>query len=277
MTGQKKHRATSPPKDLTEFWAPWRGGVSLTFDDGCPSQLEKAIPEMDERDIKGTFFLCGGSNASAEALAPWREVAARGHEVGNHTFSHIMSSNHTGGYGLEDMTLAQIERDILRAQEVLGPIAPHQQQWTFCYPAYNTDVGRGAGRHSYVPIVAKHFLAGRSGVEYGCANDPRTVDLACAWGLDTQRMSGFEMIGLTEELTRRGCWVVFAFHDIDGPRLTVGRHHFVMLLDYLAANSGRILTAPFGAIAERIALLQDGLTSARVCRANDETERSSLE
>ena len=266
MIARKKQEAIPLETGMGEFWAPHRGGVSLTFYDGGPSQLEKAIPLMDERGIKGTFFLCPGFEESQEALAPWREVAARGHEIGIHTFSHTMSSNHTGGYGLEDMTLAQMEQDLLRAQEVLGPLAPHQRQWTFCYPSYERHVGRGTGRQSYVPLVAKQFLAGRSGAEYGCANHPQTVDLACVWGLDTPRMSGFEMIGLAEELTRRARWVVFAFHDIDGPRLTVGNHDFVMLLNYLAASSDRILTAPFGAVAERIALLQEGSMPARVCR-----------
>jgi len=268
MAASKDAESTSTEARLREFWAPWHGGVSLTFDDGRDCQLAKAIPPMDARGINGTFFLCPGFLQSAGALDPWRGVAARGHEVGNHTFSHTMSSNHSGGHGLEDLTLEEIEQDILRAQEVLTPLAPHQRQWTFCYPSYERHVGRGTGRQSYVPLVAKHFLAGRTGVEYGCANHPLTVDLACAWGLDTQRMSGFEMIGLVEELTRRGRWVVFAFHDIDGPRLTVGNHDFLMLLDYLAANSDRLLTAPFGAIAERIALLQDGPASARLAGAN---------
>ena len=85
------------------------------------------------------------------------------------------------------------------------------------------------------------------------------------------------MIGLAEELTRRARWVVFAFHDIDGPRLTVGHHNFAMLLAYLAANSDRILTAPFGTIAERIAAMQNNPTSARACRMKRKTGRRNSE
>ncbi|RKX18186.1 MAG: hypothetical protein DRP51_09615, partial [Candidatus Zixiibacteriota bacterium] len=33
--------------------------VALTFDDGYEDQLDKAIPELDARGMKGTFFLCG--------------------------------------------------------------------------------------------------------------------------------------------------------------------------------------------------------------------------
>jgi hypothetical protein len=75
---------------------------------------------------------------------------------------------------------------------------------------------------------------GRVNAEYGFGTmRPALVDLACIAGLATDRMSGFEMIGLVEQLTYQGCWVVLVFHDIDGARLTVGSHDFNMLLDYL--------------------------------------------
>ena len=94
-----------------------------------------------------------------------------------------------------------------------------------------------------MPIVAKHFLAARGGGEFGFGNVPAMVDLACFAGLDMDRKSGFEMIGLVEELTSRGQWVVFVFHQIHGSRLTVGSYDFNMLLNYLhrllALTSGR--------------------------------------
>ena len=244
----------------TPCWSPHRGAVSLTFDDGRVSQLEKAIPAMDELGLRGTFYLTPAGDQWRERYAPWKEVAAAGHEIGNHTLSHTCSNNFSGTRGgLEDQTLAAVERDILAAQERLEQLASHQEQWTFCYPCYCTHVGRGPSRQSYVPVVAKHFLAGRAGGEYGCANPPRVVDLACAWGLPTERMSGFEMIGLVEELTSRGLWVVLVFHDIDGSRLTVGDHDFRMLLHYLHRQAKSIWTVPVVEAAEKIAAFQAAL------------------
>ncbi len=239
--------------DIKRPWEPYVGAVSLTFDDGIDSQLEKAIPAMDEAGIRGTFYLLPRGDDWRERLQPWIEVAGAGHEIGNHTLSHRGSANlWRVGRGLEDMTLAEIEADILAAQERLVHIAPHQKQWTFCYPTYQTHVGRGASRRSYVPVVAKHFLAGRAGGEYGCANRPDRVDLACVWGQPTERMSGFEMIGLVEELTAQGRWVVLIFHEIDGARLTVGSHEFRMLVDYLNRRRGDIWTAPVVEVAHKI-------------------------
>lgn len=61
--------------------------VALTFDDG---PTKEATPEilriLKENGIRGTFFLCGKEIEAnpAEALT----IAADGHEIGNHTFSH---------------------------------------------------------------------------------------------------------------------------------------------------------------------------------------------
>ncbi len=241
----------------TNPWGTRNGAVSLTFDDGHPSQLDKALPAMDKRELRGTFYLVPNGADWAQRLEPWKEVATAGHEIGNHSLSHICSNNYYGTTGrLEERSIDEIERDILEAQERLVQIAPRQQQWTFCYPCYCTYVGRGEGRRSYVPVVARHFLAGRGAGEYGFGNHPQVVDLACVWGLPVERMSGFEMIGLIDELASKGQWVVLVFHQIDGRRLTVGSHDFDMLLDYLLRRQDEVWTAPVVEVAERIAAFQ---------------------
>jgi len=246
--------------DYSEFWKPYVGAVSLTFDDGRASQLDKAIPMMEEAGVRGTFYLCPRGEHWRRELAPWAAVAQRGHEIGNHSISHTCTSNLWGGRGgLEDKTIGELQSDILGAQERLAVLAPHQKQWTFAYPCYNTHVGRGEGRQSYVPLIARHFLAGRIGCEFGFANFPDVVDLACVAGSDAQRMSGFEMIGLVEELTARGQWVVLVFHEIDGPRLTVGSHDFELLLGFLARRSRDIWVAPLGEVAAKVERLQSAL------------------
>ena len=243
---------------LGKLWSPYIGGVSLTFDDGqyLTCQLEKVIPAMDEKSLKGTFYLCPHGDDWREKLVPWGPVAASGHEIGNHTLSHTCTANFRGRGGLESKTLEEIEADILAAQERLNEVAPHQQDWTFCYPCYLTYVGRGVSRQSYVPIVAKHFLAARGGGEYGFANHPGGVDLHHVWSLDTALMSGYEMIGLVEELTSQGRWAVLTFHEIEGRRLSVTGHDFEMLLGYLHRNRERILIAPMVEIARRVAEYQ---------------------
>lgn len=238
-------------------WGQYSGAVSLTFDDGTQNQLEKAVPPLTERGLHGTFYIMPTGDRWRQRLAAWKTVAEAGHELGNHTLSHTCSSNYGAEPGgLEAMGPDEVEADIMGAQARLVDLAPGQREWTFAYPCYCTHVGRGVYRQSYVPVVARHFRAGRAGGEYGFANQPATVDLACLWGQAVERMSGFEMIGLVEELTARGQWVVLVFHEIDGRRLTVGSYDYQMLLDYLVRKREAIWTAPLGAVAARIAAFQ---------------------
>ena len=239
------------------FWSPYQGGVSLTFDDGTKNHLEKVVPVLDELGFKGTFYINPSGEDWQTRYAPWKEVAAHGHEIGNHTLTHPCPNNISGrSGGFEDLTLDEIEQDILMAQERLIQIAPHQTHWTFAYPCYATFVGYGENHQSYIPLIARHFLAGRAGGEYGFGNHPVVVDLATVWGLPVERMSGHEMIGLVEEITAQGRWAILIFHEIDGARLTVGSHDFRMLLNHLRRRSTAIWTAPINEIANKIKIYQ---------------------
>ncbi len=242
--------------DLSQFWTPYHGAVSLTFDDGTPNQLKNAVPVLDELNFKATFFITPSGKNWQKRLEPWQKVAQTGHEIGNHSLSHICSDNiygHAGG--LEEKTLAEIETDIFAARERLITIAPNQKLWTFAYPCYNTDFGRGVSRQSYIPIIAKHFLAGRAGGEYGFGNHPRVCDLAALWGLATERMSGYEMIGLVEQITGQGRWLILVFHGIGGSYLSTGAADFRLLLEYLKQNENAIRIAPMGEIVRWIEIL----------------------
>lgn len=61
--------------------------IALTFDDGPhPSQTIKILDILDKYGIKATFFAVGiNVDNYGESL---KEVARRGHEIGNHTDTH---------------------------------------------------------------------------------------------------------------------------------------------------------------------------------------------
>src|SRR4051794_40885101 len=153
---------------------PWprecRGAVSLTFDDGMRSQLETAIPLLDAHGLQATFYLNPPRNGDEatwrEQLAPWRAAAARGHEIGNHSLTHPCSQNFAfissdPGRSLESMTLEGMERDVLEAERRLCVGIPEQTVRSFCYPCYQSYVGAGTARRSYVPVIVRHFVAAR--------------------------------------------------------------------------------------------------------------------
>jgi peptidoglycan/xylan/chitin deacetylase (PgdA/CDA1 family) len=233
-----------------------RGAVSLTFDDGSESQLRRAYPLLTERGLRGTFYLVPRGNDYAERLAPWRAVHDAGHEIGNHSLSHICTRNYReerGARGLETMTLEEIEADLVEAERRLSALFPRPEPRSFCYPCYFTHVGEGLSRRSYVPVVARHFAAGRAGGEYGLFNHPYNSDLHCLQGNDCQRMPGTELVGLVERAARQGRWAIFVFHGIDNGRLGIAEPDLVELIDHLAEHAERIWTAPVAEVARHLA------------------------
>lgn len=240
------------------FWpAPYRGAVSLTFDDGLRSQLETAVPILESGGLRGTFYLnprgaaesAGLGDSFLEALAPWQPVQARGHEMGNHTVVHPCSLNvnleWNAPHNLIHWTLAQIEADILEARRRLQLAFPGQAENTFAYPCYESSLGRGKNRVSYTPIVARHFVAARAKAEMQgqLANDPLWCDLHHLNSWPCERQMGASMIGLVEQAAALGRWGVFTFHGVDEGNLLVGSSDLRELVDYLASRAD-IWTAP---------------------------------
>src|SRR5437870_7380905 len=64
-----------------------RNGCALTFDDGPnPRVTPKLLDLLEKHRVSATFFVLGKYVEQYPQLA--REIAAAGHVIGNHTFSH---------------------------------------------------------------------------------------------------------------------------------------------------------------------------------------------
>ena len=89
--------------------------VALTFDDGPhPGTTDRLLDGLGERGARATFFLVGEEIAGREDLV--RRMAAEGHQVGNHTWSHVRLSGRTA-----EETLEEVERTEAALEEILGP------------------------------------------------------------------------------------------------------------------------------------------------------------
>src|SRR5205085_7838802 len=58
----------------------------LTFDDGPSADTERVLDVLDAYDVRATFFMVGRQVERFPQIA--RRVAASGHEIGNHSYSH---------------------------------------------------------------------------------------------------------------------------------------------------------------------------------------------
>jgi len=119
---------TAPPAArVAKFSGDRAAALSYTFDDGLRDQYTLAAPMLDEVGFKGTFFVIPGrvsetiedaekrkNDKRAWGTITWtelRDLAARGHEIGNHSWSHP---------GLAKLPLEAVEAELSRAAEAIA-------------------------------------------------------------------------------------------------------------------------------------------------------------
>lgn len=94
--------------------------VALTFDDGPNScYTPQVLDVLYEQQVPATFFLVGKNFAGNEPLI--KEMAASGHEIESHTFSHP---------DLTTLNAQQIQQELLQSEVELKKILP---DYTFRY------------------------------------------------------------------------------------------------------------------------------------------------
>jgi peptidoglycan/xylan/chitin deacetylase (PgdA/CDA1 family) len=79
---------------------------------------ELILDELKRHRLHATFFMIGQRIAAAPDLA--RRVLAEGHEIGNHTFTHLK---------LAALTDAQVEAEIQKTQDIMGEVLSHRATW----------------------------------------------------------------------------------------------------------------------------------------------------
>jgi peptidoglycan/xylan/chitin deacetylase (PgdA/CDA1 family) len=78
----------------------------LTFDDGpTPVVTEKILDILDQYQAKATFF-CLGRNVERHPEI-YREILKRGHQTGNHTYSHLKGWETRNKEYFQDIELAE--------------------------------------------------------------------------------------------------------------------------------------------------------------------------
>ncbi|MCF6437518.1 polysaccharide deacetylase family protein [Pseudoalteromonas sp. MMG022] len=208
--------------------------VSITFDDGRHSQLDIGVPILNKHGIKATFYV-SRDNVVAR-LPDWQKVVANGHEIGNHTTSHVCTGNfqwlRKQNKGLEQTSLDWLRKDIEQTNIYIEKHLKVKPR-SFAYPCGNTFVGRGQNVKSYVPMVATLFESGRTWLDE-TANDPTYTDFAQLTGIRIDGMSFDEIKQLLDLLRFRNSWVILAGHDVGkkGP-YTVDSVALAQLIIYL--------------------------------------------
>lgn len=234
-----------------------RGAVSLRFDDGLQSHLDVAAPMLETHSFRGTFYLCpsGTEDEWQDRASLWRPVALAGHEIGNHSLSHPVPVALADGpvdRCSEHLSLEAYQSDVLEAQRRLQS-AFDREQWTYCYPCYETDIGTGIHRQSVVPFIAEHFLAATAGGEVSRpCNDPRFCDLHKLLAVKADGIGAGEIVAHIERGVELGRWVIIVYHGIGQGHLAVSGHDLSKVLTYLASRRDCLWTATVAEVAGHV-------------------------
>lgn len=234
---------------------PWPDGktfaISLSFDDSRPTNLEYGIPILNDYGIRATFYVHPAM--VRDNLAGWKSAVSNGHEIGNHSSAHPCSGNFLWSRhkSLEEYTLASMEEELSETSrqlyELLG-VTPK----SFAYPCGQTVVGRGEGKRSYVPVIAKLFNSGRGWLDEAPI-DPLFVDLAEVSGVKMDDMDFEALIPMINYARENGLWLALAGHDTQ-PEHTgqTTRLDFLKALGEYVAAHDELWVAPIGEIASYV-------------------------
>jgi peptidoglycan-N-acetylglucosamine deacetylase len=233
----------------------WPGGakaaIVLTYDDALTSQLDNAVPALDEAGFKGTFFL---SNIKPADVERWRQAAASGHELGNHTIFHACPAavypteprNTSEAY-----TVSAILKEI-EQQNVLLTALDGKQRHGLATPCGVSLAGgedyieplREAGLVDYVRAASASGEEVHAGLPGG---DPMHVP---ARGFPDD-VTGPELIAYAEQARQGGGMAVFLFHGIGGDYLITSNAAHRELLAWLAAHRDELWVTTLAEAVER--------------------------
>ena len=88
--------------------------VALTFDDGPRADTTSILLDgLRTRGARATFFLIGEQIPGNEALL--RRMAREGHQIGNHTYSHVILEEAT-----DNAIVEEIQKTEVLLEEILG-------------------------------------------------------------------------------------------------------------------------------------------------------------
>jgi len=182
---------------------PRASDIALTFDDGPnPAVTPPLLDLLDRHSARGTFFLIGRFVRECPDLV--REIAARGHALGNHTDSHP---------ALTFLSAQRIEEELSRCRDAIGAAVPDASPaWMRPPYGFRGPQLRGAVRRAGLRGVAMWSL-----ICHDWKPQPPTRLIA--------------RLGRVGESDSWGGDVVL-LHDGDHRALNGDRHHVVAALEH---------------------------------------------
>ncbi len=203
--------------------------ISLSYDDALNSQLDNALPALNQRGLKASFYIVPLSEAFKNRIEEWRQLAQQGHELGNHSLFHACLSGKPGrewvqaSNALDDKTVQAMVNEITVANTLLTSLDGYSEH-TFTPPCFDQMVKDG----NYVEAVKEQFVGVKS------LEDPNSTAL-----IGPSDISSEQIINFIEKQPPNIKLINVLFHGVGGDHLITTTEEHAKFLDYLMANQDK--------------------------------------
>jgi len=138
-------------RDLAAYWEGTKAlpekPIVLTFDDSSVTVYNNAYPLMKKHGFVSTQFVISShlGNGGVMTEDQVKEMAAAGHEIGSHSYSHL---------DLANASESTLEQEVLQSKKDLEALVG-QPVVSFCYPAgkFSTTVQNYLEKSGYLSAV----------------------------------------------------------------------------------------------------------------------------
>ena len=233
---------------------PWRhnraGAVTVGFDDGYLTQINNAVPLLNARGLKATFFIITSDNEGS--WDQWRQVAAQGHEIASHTVTHP---------DLTSLSDSDLRYELSESQRVINQNIPSRRCITLAYP--------GNVNNPHVQAVtSEYYISGRGGWSWQEGGDlnfyedpdpswplPPNISLGSYKAVNFYNVAGdsapyaMPLSNLDDKLDTAmtyHAWYDMYFHTIPNEAYYID--YFATLLDHIVVRN--IWMATYGEVAQ---------------------------
>lgn len=219
-----------PPLVAAETWPDSdKIAISLSYDDALNSQLDNALPALNKRGLKASFYIVPLSEAFKDRIDEWRKLAQEGHELGNHSLFHACLKSPPGrewvedANALDDKTVQAMVNEITVANTILTALDGYTEH-TFTPPCFDQMVKDG----NYVEAVKEQFVGIKS------LESPNFAAL-----IAPSDISSAQIIHFIEKQPPNIKLINVLFHGVGGDHLITTTDEHAKFLDYLVANQDK--------------------------------------
>jgi peptidoglycan/xylan/chitin deacetylase (PgdA/CDA1 family) len=249
-----------------QFNQPWRGkkaAVVLTYDDAINEHLDNAVPVLDSLGLKATFYITAFSTSMQTRLNDWKNLAAKGYELGNHTLYHPC----IGGTGrewvskqndLRNYSVKRMENEVGMTNLFLQSLDGKNKR-TFAFTCGDMKIEDSL----FMNGMQKDFVAARA-----VRNEMHKINEIDLYNTDCYVVNNHnfeQMKEWVDKAIQTNSLLVILFHGVGGGNgLNVSIDDHRKILSYIKQQEKDVMIAPMLEVAEHIKTWQANDKAARL-------------